>query len=178
MDDLRRALIQTSLVSVATVTPVPSDTPGVVDIEVQTERAPPRTIAGEVGYGTGEGARAEVSWQHRNLLPPEGAVTFRGIAGTREQLLSATLRRSNFHKRDRILNAQIAASHSNLNAYDAKTFSISANLERQTNIIWQKKWVWSFGASCSPPTSATRSRRRGAAPAHLRRRRAAGDARL
>ena len=146
LDDLRRALIQTSLVSVATVTPVESGTPGVVDIAVQTERAPPRTVAGELGYGTGEGARAEVSWQHRNLLPPEGAITFRGIAGTREQLLSATLRRSNFHARDRILNAQIAASHSNLNAYDARTFSISANLERQTNIIWQKKWVWSFGS--------------------------------
>ncbi|MDO6416359.1 BamA/TamA family outer membrane protein [Sphingomonas sp. BIUV-7] len=145
LDDLRRALIQTSLVSVATITPVPAADPAVVDIQVLTEPAPPRTIAGELGYGTGEGARAELSWQHRNLLPPEGAVTFRGIAGTREQLLSATLRRSNYQARDRILNAQIAASHSNLNAYDAKSFSVSADLERQTNIIWQKKWVWSVG---------------------------------
>jgi translocation and assembly module TamA len=146
LDDLRRALIQTSLVSVATITPVPAPDPAFVDIKVLTEPAPPRTIAGELGYGTGEGARAEVSWQHRNLLPPEGAVTFRGIAGTREQLLSATLRRSNYQARDRVLNAQIAASHSNLNAYDARTFSVSANLERQTNIIWQKKWVWSVGS--------------------------------
>lgn len=146
LDDLRRALIQTSLVSVATITPVPAADPAFVDVRVLTEPAPPRTVAGEIGYGTGEGARAELSWQHRNLLPPEGAVTFRGIAGTREQLLSATLRRSNFRARDRILNAQIAASHSNLNAYDAKTFSVSANIERQTNIIWQKKWVWSLGS--------------------------------
>ncbi|PZU11071.1 MAG: hypothetical protein DI605_04660 [Sphingomonas sp.] len=145
LDDLRRALIQTSLVSVATITPVPSDDPGIVDIRVLTEPAPPRTVASELGYGTGEGARAEISWQHRNLLPPEGAVTFRAIAGTREQLLSATLRRSNFQARDRVLNAQVAASHSNLNAYDARTFSVSANLERQTNIIWQKKWIWSGG---------------------------------
>ncbi|QJU60562.1 BamA/TamA family outer membrane protein [Sphingomonas sp. AP4-R1] len=145
LDDLRRALIQTSLVSVATITPVPAEDPALVDIRVLTEPAPPRTIAGELGYGTGEGARAEISWQHRNLLPPEGAVTFRGIAGTREQLLSATLRRSNYRARDRVLNAQIAASHSNLNAYDARTFSVSANLERQTNIIWQKKWTWSLG---------------------------------
>ena len=146
LDDLRRALIQTSLVSVATITPVPAADPGVVDVRVLTEPAPPRTVAGEIGYGTGEGARAELSWQHRNLIPPEGAVTFRGIAGTREQLLSATLRRSNFRARDRIFNAQVAASHSNLNAYDAKTFSVSANLERQTNIVWQKKWTWSVGS--------------------------------
>ena len=52
------------------------------------EPAPMRTIAGEAGYGTGEGVRLELSWQHRNLLPPEGAVTFRGVAGTREQLVS------------------------------------------------------------------------------------------
>lgn len=145
LDDFRRALIQTSLVSVAQVTPVPSPDPGIVDIKVLTEPAPPRTIAGEIGYGTGEGARAEISWQHRNLLPPEGAVTFRGIAGTREQLLAATLRRSNFRARDQVLNAQVAAAHSNLNAYDARSFSVSGGLERQTNIIWQKKWTWSFG---------------------------------
>ena len=62
LDDLRRALIQTSLVSVATITPTRTPDPGVVDITVHLERAPPRTIAGELGYGTGEGARAEVSW--------------------------------------------------------------------------------------------------------------------
>jgi len=144
IDDLRRALIATGLVSSVKLEPVAvaDDT---VDIAVTLERAPPRTIAGEVGYGTGQGARAEVSWQHRNLIRPEGAVTFRGVAGTQEQLLGANLRRNNFRARDQVLTAQISAANINRDAYNARTFSIGGGIERQTNIIWQKKWVWSVG---------------------------------
>ena len=144
--DLRRALIQTSLVSSVDVHPVAGRTPGVVDISVATTRAPPRTIAGELGYGTGEGARAALSWTHRNLFPPEGALTLRGVAGTQEQLGSVVFRRSNFHGRDRVLTGQIAATHVNRDAYDARTFSLSGSLERQTNIFFQKTWTWSLGA--------------------------------
>ncbi|WP_442680393.1 autotransporter assembly complex protein TamA [Sphingomonas sp. ASY06-1R] len=146
LEDLRRALIATSLVSAVTITPQPTADPGVVDIAVHIDRAPARTVAGELGYGTGEGVRVEASWQHRNLIKPEGAVTFRGVAGTREQSLGAVLRQSNFNARDRILNAQIVASHSNFDAYDAKTFTVGASIERQTNIIWQKTWTWSLGS--------------------------------
>lgn len=146
IDDLRRALIATGLVSTAKVETVPGQSPETVDVAVTLEPAPPRTIAGEIGYGTGEGARIEASWQHRNFLKPEGAVTIRGVLGTQEQLFSTTLRRSNFHKRDRTLNAQIAAQHVERKAYEARTFSISGSLERQSNLIFQKKWTWSVGA--------------------------------
>ena len=146
LEDFRRALIATGLVSTATVVPVATADPGIVDVGVRIDRAPPRTIAGELGYGTGEGARAELSWQHRNLIKPEGAVTFRGVAGTSEQSLGAVLRRNNFHARDRVLTAQVVASHTNFNAYDARTFTLGAALERQTNIIWQKTWSWSLGS--------------------------------
>jgi translocation and assembly module TamA len=146
LDDLRRALVQTGLVSVAEVTPVPGTTPDTVDIEVRLEPAPPRTIAGEIGYGTGEGARVEASWTHRNLFPPEGALTLRSVLGTREQLGAVTFRRNNFKGRDRVLTAQISAAHTNREAYEANTFSLSGSLERQTNIFFQKTWTWSLGA--------------------------------
>ncbi|MBA3897625.1 MAG: BamA/TamA family outer membrane protein, partial [Sphingomonadaceae bacterium] len=144
VDDLRRALIATGLISTVSLTPriAAGDA---VDIDAAIEPAPVHTIAGEVGYGTGEGYRVEASWQHRNLIRPEGAVTFRGVAGTKEQLLGAILRMGDFEKRDQVLNARIVASHDVLAAYDANTFEIGANIERQTNIIWQKKWVYSFG---------------------------------
>ncbi len=145
IDDLRRALIATGLVSSVKLTPVPSAQPGVVDISVGLEPAPMRTIAGELGYGTGEGFRAAVSWTHRNMLPPEGAVTFRAVAGTQEQYLGASLRRGNFLKRDQVLTGQIALSHVRRVAYDARSFTLGAGLERQSNIIWQKKWTWSVG---------------------------------
>ncbi|WP_019832180.1 autotransporter assembly complex protein TamA [Sphingomonas sp. PR090111-T3T-6A] len=145
LDDLRRALIQTGLVSVVQLTPVRTADPEVVDVDARLEPAPPRTIAGTLGYGTGEGASIEISWQHRNLLPPEGAVTFRGLLGTQEQLLSAQLRRGNFRDRDQVLTGQVAIDHQNRPAYDAKTLTLAAGMERQTNIIWQKKWTWSYG---------------------------------
>ncbi|WP_342658889.1 autotransporter assembly complex protein TamA [Sphingomonas sp. NY01] len=146
LDDLRRALVQTSLVSSVKVEPVPGATPDTVDIRVATAPAPPRTVAGELGYGTGEGARAELSWTHRNLFPPEGALTLRSVLGTREQLGAVVYRRNNFNGRDRVLTAQFAATHINRDAFEAQTLSLSGSLERQTNIFFQKTWTWSLGA--------------------------------
>jgi translocation and assembly module TamA len=145
IDDLRRALIATGLISTVKLEPVEGTTPGTVDIATTLEPAPPRTIAGEIGYGTGEGFRVEASWQHRNLIRPEGAVTLRGVAGTREQSLGALLRMGNFRRRDQVLNASMIASHEVRAAYDATSVEIAASLERQTNIIWQKDWTYSFG---------------------------------
>jgi translocation and assembly module TamA len=145
IDDLRRALVQTGLVSSVKITPKQGATPDTVDLEVALEPAPPRTIAGELGYGTGEGARAELSWTHRNLFKPEGALTLRGVLGTQEQLGSVIFRRNNFEGRDRVLTAQIVAAHLQRTAYDANTLTISGTLERQTNIFFQKAWAWSLG---------------------------------
>ncbi|MBV9843279.1 MAG: BamA/TamA family outer membrane protein [Sphingomonadaceae bacterium] len=145
IDDLRRALIATGLVSTIQLTPIQTADPQVADLAVRLEPAPPRTVAAELGYGTGEGASLQLSWEHRNLLPPEGAVTFRGIVGTQEQALSANYRRSNFRSRDEALTGQLAIDHQKRPAYEAKTASVSAGIERQTNIIWQKKWTWSVG---------------------------------
>jgi translocation and assembly module TamA len=145
VDDLKRAIIATGLVSSVVLKPVQGESAGTADLNVALEPAPMRTIAGEFGYGTGEGVRAEVSWTHRNLIHPEGAVTFRGVGGTREQYLGAILRQSNFRRRDQVFNASIAASNLDQPAFKARSFAISAGIERQSNIIWQKKWTWSIG---------------------------------
>ena len=144
--DLRRALIATGLISSVEVVQAPRDGGEVIDLAVKLEPAPMRTIAGELGYGTGEGIRAEASWQHRNLFNPEGALTVRGVAGTQEQLGAVTFRRNNWLRRDQVLNAQAYAAHVDREAYEAKTLSVSAGFERQSNFIWQKKWTWSLGA--------------------------------
>lgn len=151
VDDLRRAILATGLVSTVTLTPIaatdPDGTePGLVDINVETVAAPLRTIAGAVGYGTGEGYRAEVSWEHRDFFPPEGLVRARAVGGTQEQLVNLVYRRNNFMKRDRVLTAQMLASNVDRNAFEARTFLVAASLERQTNLIFQKKWTWSVGA--------------------------------
>ncbi len=146
VDDLRRALIATGLVASAEVTVVPRPDQQTVDLDVKLTPAPSHTIAGELGYGTGEGAKLEVNWQDRNFVNPEGALTLRGIAGTREQLAGVEFRRNNFGARDRVLDLQLAASHTNFDAYEAHTIRFLGSLERQSNIIWRKKWTWGVGA--------------------------------
>ena len=146
VDDLRRALVATGLIALAEVRTVPAAGGSVIDLDVRLTPAPARTIAGELGYGTGEGIRAEASWQHRNFFNPEGAVTLRGVAGTQEQLAAVSFRRNNFLRRDQVLNAQALVSHVDRAAFEARTVSLSGGIERQSNFIWQKKWTWSLGA--------------------------------
>jgi translocation and assembly module TamA len=145
IDDLRRALIATSLVSAVEIRPVPTNGGRTVDLAVRLEPAPSHTIAGELGYGTGQGARLEASWTDRNFFNPEGALTLRGVAGTSEQLAGVQFRRSNFLQRDQLLNLQASASHQKFDAYEAKTIQLAGNIERQSNFIWQKTWNWSYG---------------------------------
>jgi translocation and assembly module TamA len=145
VDDLRRALIATTLVANADIQVVPVAGGRTVDLNVRLEPSPSHTIAGELGYGTAQGARLEVSWTDRNFFNPEGALTLRGIAGTNEQLLGVQVRRSNFGMRDQTLNLQFSASHQKFAAYTAKTIGLAANIERLSNFIWQKKWTWSYG---------------------------------
>ena len=169
IDDLRRALIQTGLVSVAQVTPVRTADPQVFDLDVRLEPAPSRTISASLGYvtgsrttvdelgylatstvstlgyGSGQGVTAEVDWTHRNLFPPEGSLTLRGVLGNQQQLASAIFRRNNFGVRDQALVAQLTLDHLNVPAFAARTVDLTTDIERQTNIIWQKAWVYSYG---------------------------------
>jgi translocation and assembly module TamA len=146
VEDLRGAIVATGLISSVTLTPKDAGDGEHVDLAVDVRPAPLRTIAGELGYGTGEGYRAAVSWQHRNLFPPEGAVTLRGVLGTQEQTASFTYRRNNFRERDHVLTGLVSISNIKRDAYDARTITLSGALERQTNILFQKKWVWRVGA--------------------------------
>jgi len=146
LDDLRRALIATTLVANAQIKLVPVDGGRVVDLDVRLEPAPSHTIAGELGYGTGQGARVEASWTDRNFFNPEGALTLRGVLGTSEQLAAVQVRRSNFLQRDQVLNLQFSGSHQKFDAYEARTLLLAGNIERQSNFIWQKSWTWIYGA--------------------------------
>jgi translocation and assembly module TamA len=161
MDDLREGILATSLVSTTTVkarearAPAPG-APGIVDVDVTLAKAPQRTIAGLLGYSSGEGVRVEASWENRNFFPPEGMIKFRGVIGTREQLAGFTFRRSNFHERDQILTADLFAQTINDPAYKASTVSATASLEKQSTLIFQKPWTYSVGVQLV----GTRDRRR------------------
>ena len=151
VDDLRRALVATGLFSSVAVDPVRTNEPGpdgteYVDLHVDQEAGPPRTLAGELGYGTGQGFRAEGTWTHRNLFPPEGALIAKVIAGTQEQGVSGTFRRSNAGKRDKTFQAGALLNHQNYDAYEAFTAGLNISWSRQSTPIFQKRWTYTYGA--------------------------------
>lgn len=150
IDDLRKALAATGLLSNVTVEPKATGEPAgdgteYVTTFVHQEAGPPRTIAGTLGYATGEGFHAEATWTHRNLFAPEGALIANGVLGTKEQGAGITFRRSNAGKRDRTFELVAEALHSEYDAYSAYTGRLAAQLRRISTPIWQKRFTYALG---------------------------------
>lgn len=150
VDDLRQALVATGLFATVAAEPQPTgesagDDTEYVTMLVTQQAGPPRTIAASAGYGTGEGIRLEGSWTHRNLLPPEGALTFRGVLGTQEQGIGATLRRSNAGRRDRTFELATEITRSTYDAFNAITGRVAARVSYDSTPIWQKKFTYAYG---------------------------------
>ncbi len=151
VDDLRKALVATGLFSSIEVEPrqtgeAAGDGTEYVATYVKQDAGPPRTIAGTLGYASGEGFHAEATWTHRNLFPPEGALIVNGVLGTKEQGAGVTFRRSNAGKRDRTFELVAEALHSDYDAYSAYTGRLAAQVRRVSTPLWQKKYTYAIGA--------------------------------
>jgi translocation and assembly module TamA len=151
VDDLREAMVATGLFRTVAAEPVRTgdkapDGTEYVNIHVVQEKGPARSIAGTAGYNTGEGFRAEATWENKNMFPPEGALRVTGIAGTQEQGLRVAFQRSNWGKRDRTLLLQVEADRQNLAAYKGYLARIYGLVSRESTPIWQKRWTYAYGA--------------------------------
>ncbi|WP_390901799.1 BamA/TamA family outer membrane protein [Sphingomonas alpina] len=150
VDDLRDALVATGLFSTVSVEPVRTGKPGpdgteAVDLLVRQQAGPPRSIGATAGYSTGQGFRLEGSFTHRNMWKPEGALILSAVAGTQEQGLGATFRRSNAGKRDRTVSLTASANHSNYDAFNAFTGTLAGRISYDSTPIWQKKFTYAYG---------------------------------
>ncbi|KWV90811.1 autotransporter assembly complex family protein [Erythrobacter sp. YT30] len=150
LDDLRKALVATGLFSTVSVTPERTGEPAedgteYVNIAVDQTAGPPRTIAGSFGFGTGQGFRLEGSWTHRNLFPPEGALSASLVAGTREQGGGVNFRRANAGQRDRTFEIGVNGLRSNFDAFEALTGRVGLQYSYISTPIWQKLITYSVG---------------------------------
>jgi translocation and assembly module TamA len=149
-DDLRDALVATGLFNSVAVEPQRTGRAGPdgteeIDLLVRQTKGPARTLAATGGYSTGQGARVEASWQHRNLFPDEGALIATAVGGTQEQGLGATFRRSNAGRRDRTFSIIANASHQNYDAYEAYIGTLAVRWSYDSTPIWQKKFTYAYG---------------------------------
>ena len=149
-DDLRDALVATSLFRTLAVEPqrtgiINPDGTEQVDLLVRQAKGPPRTLAAEAGYSTGEGFKLQASWTNRNLFPPEGALIATAILGSQEQGLSGTFRRANAGRRDKTFTAILSADHSNYDAFNANTVTASVRWSYVSTPIWQKRITYYYG---------------------------------
>ncbi len=150
LDDLREALVATGLFGSVAVEPKVTGTfapdgTEYANLLVTQEAGPARTLAASAGYSTGQGIRAEASWTHRNLFPPEGQLNVAGILGTREQGASVTFRRANAGQRDRTVELSLSALHSNFAAYEAYTSRLAGRISYDSTPIWQKTFTYGVG---------------------------------
>ncbi len=151
VDDLREAMVATGLFSTVSAEPVRTGEVGpdgteYVNIVVRQDAGPPRSLTGSAGYNTGEGLRVEAAWEHRNLFPPEGALRAAAVAGTQEQSVNFSFRRSNAGKRDRTVLALMEAGRRDYAGFRGYTARLQGLISRESTPIWQKRWTWAYGA--------------------------------
>ena len=149
VDDLRQALVATSLFRSVSVEPVKTgvinpDGTEQVDLVVNQEKGPRHSMSAEVGYSTGQGFAATGSWTDRNLWPPEGALIVTGTLGTEEQDLGVMFKRSDDGERDRTLTYGLASAHVD-ETFEAYSETLSWGVSRVSTPIWQKEWTWAYG---------------------------------
>ena len=151
MDDLREAMVATGLFTTVSAEPVRTGEAGpdgteYVNVLVRQDAGPARSLTASGGFNTGEGLRIEGAWEHRNLFPPEGALRAAAVAGTQEQSVNFSFRRSNAGQRDRTLLALIEAGRRDYAGFRGYTARLSGLVSRESTPIWQKRWTWAFGA--------------------------------
>ena len=151
VDDLREAMIATNLFTTVSAEPVRTgqmapDGTEYVNILVRQDAGPPRALTASGGFNTGEGLRLEGAWEHRNFFPPEGAIRAAAVAGTQEQSINLSFRRSNAGKRDRTVLALLEAGRRDFAAFRGYTARLYGLISRESTPIWQKRWTWAYGA--------------------------------
>jgi translocation and assembly module TamA len=151
MDDLREAMVATNLFTSVSAEPVRTgetapDGTEYVNILVRQDAGSPRSLTASGGYNTGEGLRIEGAWEHRNFFKPEGAIRAAAVAGTQEQSVNLSFRRSNAGQRDRTVLAQIEAGRRDYAGFRGYTARLQGLISRESTPIWQKRWTYAYGA--------------------------------
>jgi translocation and assembly module TamA len=150
VDDLREAMVATSLFRTVSAEPVRTgeiaeDGAEYVNILVRQDKGPSRSLNGTAGFSTGEGVRIEGTWENRNMFPPEGGLRVSAVAGTKEQSLRVAFTRMNAGMRDRTFLVEVQAARQDFPAYRGYIARLRGLVSRESTPIWQKVWTFAYG---------------------------------
>ena len=152
VDDLREAMVATSLFTTVSAEPVATgemaeDGTEYVNILVRQDAGPARSLAGTAGYS----APARASGPRRpgsiaTCSRPKARCWSPPSPAPRSRLLRVRFRRNNWKKRDRSIFVQAEAGRRDLPAFKGYTARLHGLVARESTPIWQKVWTYAYGA--------------------------------
>lgn len=112
------------------------DPDGTLPMTLRLVEGPPRTIGGSVGYGTSEGIRTEVYWEHRNLSDRNEKLRIAAVLAELEQGLTASFRKPNWRRLEQDFLIDGSVKRATYDAYDELSAMASVGLSRTWGGVW------------------------------------------
>ncbi|UCH74166.1 MAG: outer membrane protein assembly factor [Rhodospirillales bacterium] len=144
LTETRRTLAETNLFDSIRIEEADTVTPqGMLPVGIDVTEAKHRTIGAGVKFSTAEGLGGELSWEHRNLSGRQERLRLSAEASEIRQEGSADFRKPHFLQRDLVLLLNGTGRAQSTDAYDEKTASGVAAVEKPLG----KTWIASAGIS-------------------------------
>lgn len=109
---------------------------GSLDVEITVQERKHRSIGVGLGYSTDQGPSADAYWENRNMWGRQESLRVSASTAADVQTLSADMRKPHFQIVDQHLLFNANANKENSTAFDERSVSTFAGIERKKWDIW------------------------------------------
>ncbi len=117
---------------------------GKLPVTLEVVEAKSRSVGVGVNYSTDQGAGAEASWEHRNLLGEGESLKLSVTAAMTRQRLAADFLKPNYKRLDQNLLIDSEVLRQESDAYDSQSISLFTGFSRRLSKKWTAKGGGSF----------------------------------
>ncbi len=114
-----------------------SGLPQMLDIKVQVQDGPPRTMSAGINYSTDTAYGANAAWEHRNFFGQGELLRAKLLLSRDKQELAASFRKPQFLRKDQALIGEAALGQENTDAWDRRYVSAAGGVERRLDDVWR-----------------------------------------
>jgi len=142
LSEFQRRLFSTdlfrSLIVQTPEAPPPADVePAPLPVTVALEEGPRNRVSGSLRYNTDLGPAVRATYEHRNLFGANERLVVQGEAGLIEQTVGIGLRKPQYLRPGQDLLGDVTFLRTAGDAYDARSVTAFAGLERQLSARWR-----------------------------------------